>query len=176
LLGDETLRAKPPRRAIETAATATLAVAMGLGLAVLVDLGGPRADGGRLATTAASSLPGDDLASKMEAQIAAGAPGVAMALESAAPFAARGTAAVSIAHARAQFELGDARAALESVRTAARICAVLERCTPGERAQLARAETVFAAVVAAGVSDPRRDPERVDHALSPLFQGASFAR
>ena len=165
-----------PRRTLEAGATAVLAVALGIGLAVVIDLGGPRGEGGKLATTAASALAATDLAARMEAQIAAGAPGVALALERSAPESSRNSAAVSVAHARAEFELGDAPSALRTVRMAIRICEVGGRCSPGERAQLARAEVVFGAVVGAGVDDPRRDPKRVDEALHGLFQGASFAK
>lgn len=163
-------------RASEGAATAVLAVAMGLALALVVDLGAPQGRDGKLATTAPSSARGEGLAERMEAQIAAGAPGVALALEESAAPADRNSAAVAAAHARAVFELGNAPEALKSVRTAVRICDVTGGCTWGERAQLTRLEVVFGAVVNAGVVDPKQNPAKVDEALHGLLKPAAFAR
>lgn len=160
----------------EGSATALLALGTGLALALVVDLGAPRRDGGKLATTAASTLPGDSLSARMEAQIAAGAPGVALALEQAAPAEQKQSAAVAAARARAQFDLGDAPKALETVRTALKICAVVKTCTFGETSSLARLDAVFGAVVAAGVVDPKRDPARVDEALHGLLRPAAFVK
>lgn len=160
----------------EGAATAVLAVGMGLALALVVDLGGPRGKDGKLATTAQSSLPAQSLAERMEAQIAAGAPGVALAIEQAASAEERNGAAVAAAHARAQFDLGNAPDALSTVRTALRICNVTNACTWGESAYLGRLETVFAAVVGAGVVDPKANPAKVDEALHGLLRPAVFAK
>ncbi len=158
----------------EGSATAVLAVGLGIALALIVDLGGPSRLEGKLATTAPSYASGGDLATKMEAQIAAGAPGVALALEQAAPEDQRGSAAVAAARARAQFELGDAPKALQTVKTGIRICEVTKTCTAGERASLARLDMVFGAIVAAGVVDPKQSPAKVDEALHGLLQGSSF--
>jgi hypothetical protein len=112
----------------------------------------------------------------MEAQIAAGAPGVALALEKAAAPSEREGAAVAAARARAQFELGDAPTALQTVRTAIKICDVLKTCSYGEQASLARLDLVIGAVVAAGVVDPKRDPAKVDEALHGLLRPAAFLK
>ena len=159
----------------EATTAAALALGVGLALALVVDLGGPRGGEGKVATTAPSTAQGDTLAQRMEAQIAAGAPGVALALEDAAPEADRRGAAVSAAHAHAMFELGDAPGALKVVRTAIRICDVTQECTPSERASLQRLDVVIGAVVAAGVTDPKANPERVDEALHGLLPGAGFS-
>lgn len=159
----------------EGAATGVLAVGLGLALALVVDLGAPRRGDSKLATTAASTASGQSLAERMEAQIAAGAPGVALALEQAARPEERAGAAVAAARARAQFDLGDAPRALDTVRMAMRICEATSGCTYGEKATLSRLDVVFGAVVAAGVIDPKRDPARVDEALHGLLRGAAFA-
>lgn len=174
--GDPLSAPERPSRRAEGTATAVLAVGMGIALALVVDLGGPRREEGKLATTASSTLPGNGLAARMEAQIAAGAPGVALALEAAAPEAERTGAAVAAARARAQFELGDAPKALDTVRTAIRICDVTGSCSFGERASLRRLDVVFGAIVGAGVVDPKRDPARVDEALQGLLRPAAFAK
>jgi hypothetical protein len=162
-------------RASEGIATTVLAVGMGLTLAVIVDLGAPRGRDSKLATTAPSTARGDGLAEKMEAQIAAGAPGVALALEASSPPDAKNGAAVAAARARAQFDLGDAPRALTTVQTAIRICNATAACSYGEKATLNRLEVVFGAVVAAGVVDPKSDPARVDEALHGLLRPAAFA-
>ena len=159
----------------EGTAAAILALGLGVGLARVVDLSAPRKDGGQASTTAASLRTGDDLAARMEAQIAAGAPGVALALETAAPSETRRAAAVAAARARAQFELGDTPKALETVRMATRICDVTEGCSHGERASLARLDLVFSALVAAGVVDPRTNPARVEETLRRLIRPSTFA-
>jgi len=159
----------------EGLATAVLAVGMGLALALVVDLGAPRHQDGKLATTAPSALPAQGLAERMEAQIAAGAPGVALAIEKAATVEDRNGPAVAAAHARALFDLGDAPEALSTVRTAIRICNATSGCTWGERAQLSRLEVVFGAVVGAGVVDPKQNPAKVDEALHGLLRPAAFA-
>jgi hypothetical protein len=148
---------------------------MGLTLAVLVDLGSPRRSDSKLATTAPSTLKGEGLAERMDAQIAAGAPGVALALEQAASPDEKNGAAVAAARARAQFDLGDAPRALTTVRTAIRICNATGGCSYGEKATLTRLEIVFGAVVQAGVVDPKSDPARVDEALHGLLRPAAFA-
>lgn len=160
----------------EGAATAVLAVGMGLALALVVDLGAPRGQDGKLATTAPSALQAQGLADRMEAQIAAGAPGVALAIEKAASAEERNGPAVAAAHARAQFDLGNAPDALETVRTALRICKVTNGCTWGESAHLTRLETVFAAVVGAGIVDPKANPAKVDEALHGLLRPAAFTK
>lgn len=162
-------------RASEGIATAVLAVGMGLSLAIIVDLGAPQRRDSKLATTAPSTAKGEGLAERMDAQIAAGAPGVALALEQAAQPAEKNGAAVAAARARAQFDLGDAPRALTTVRTAIRICNATSGCSYGERATLTRLEVVFGAVVAAGVVDPKSDPARVDEALHGLLRPAAFA-
>lgn len=160
----------------EGTAAAVLALGLGIGLALVVDLSSPRKDGGHASTTAPGLQKGEDLATRMEAQIAAGAPGVALALEANAPLEARNSAAVSAARARAQFEMGNAPVALETVRTALRICAVTEGCSHGERASLARLDLVFGALVGAGIVDPRKNPARVDETLRNLLRPAAFTR
>lgn len=160
----------------EGAATAVLAVGMGLALAIVVDLGAPRGQDGKLATTAPSTLQGQSLAERMEAQIAAGAPGVALAIEKSAKPEERNGPAVAAAHARALFDLGNAPEALETVRTALRICKVTSGCTWGESAHLVRLETVFDAVVNAGVVDPKANPAKVDEALHGLLRPAAFTK
>lgn len=162
-------------RASEGIATTVLAVGMGLALAVIVDLGAPSRRDSKLATTAPSTARGEDLAERMDAQIAAGAPGVALALEEAAGPNEKNGAAVSAAHARAQFDLGDAPRALTTVRMALRICNATSGCSYGERATLTRLEVVFGAIVAAGVVDPKSEPARVDEALHGLLRPAAFA-
>lgn len=155
---------------------AAIALGLGIALAIVVDLGAPRADGGYPTQTARRTATAEGLAARMEAQIAAGAPGVALALEEQAkPGDVRG-AAVSAAHAHALFELGDAPAALRTVRTAQRICEVTGGCSYGERAQLMRLDTVIGAVVDAGVVDPKAAPARVDEALHGLLRPAAFVR
>lgn len=161
-------------RGYEGAGAAAIALALGIAFALVVDLAAPRGDGGKAATSAPGAASADGLAGQMEAQIAAGAPGVALALERAAPLDSRRGAAVSAARARAQFELGDAPTALETVRVALRICEVTSGCSYGERAQLTRLDTVIGAVVAAGVVDPKRNPARVDEALHGLLRPAVF--
>lgn len=153
-----------------------MALALGVAFALVVDLASPRGDGGKVATTAPSAATGDGLAAKMEAQIQAGAPGVALALEKAAPPEVKRGAAVAAARAHAQFELGDAPTALETVRVALRICDVTGACTYGERASLTRLDAVIGAVVAAGVVDPKRAPARVDEALRGVMRPAGFTR
>ena len=153
---------------------AALALALGVALALVVDLGGPRGGDGKVATTAPSAAHGDTLAQRMEAQIAAGAPGVALALEDAAPFEEKRGAAVSAAHAHALFELGDAPGALKTVKDAIRICDVTAGCSPPEEASLERLDVVVGAVVAAGVTDPKSDKKKVDDALHGLLPGAGF--
>ncbi|MGZ3477827.1 MAG: hypothetical protein ACXWUG_31790, partial [Polyangiales bacterium] len=96
--------------------------------------------------------------------------------EEAAPAKDRGGAAVAAARARAQFELGDAPKALETVRVAMKICEVTHGCTAGERASLARLDVVIGAIVGAGVVDPKRDPARVDTAIQNLVPSAGFAK
>ncbi len=155
---------------------AAIAIGLGIALAVVVDLGAPRGDGGSPTLTAQRAAAADGLAGRMEAQIAAGAPGVALALEEQAKPDQRRSAAVSAAHAHAQFELGDAPAALHTVRTALRICEVTLGCSYGERAQLARLDTVIGAVVDAGIVDPKASPARVSEALQGLLRPAAFAR
>jgi hypothetical protein len=158
----------------EATTAAALALAVGIALALVVDLGGPRGGDGKVATTAPSIAQGETLAQRMEAQIAAGAPGVALALEQAAPPDQRGGAAVTAAHAHAVFELGDAPAALKLVRDALRICDVTTSCAPGEKGSLQRLDLVIGAIVAAGVVDPRADPKRVEEAMNGLLPGAGF--
>jgi hypothetical protein len=153
---------------------AAIALGLGIALAIVVDLGAPRGDGGYPTQTARRAATADGLAARMEAQIAAGAPGVALALEDQAKPDERHGAAVSAAHAHAQFELGDAPAALHTVRIAMRICDVTNGCSYGERAQLMRLETVIGAVVEAGVVDPKSSPARVDEALHGLLRPAAF--
>lgn len=160
----------------EGTAAAVLALGLGIGLALVVDLSAPRKDGGHASTTAPSLMKGEDLAAKMEAQIAAGAPGVAMALEQSASPEARASAAVAAARARAQYELGNVPVALETVRTALRICSVTHGCSHGEQASLARLDLVFGALAAAGIVDPRKNPERVDETLRGLLRPAAFRR
>ena len=160
----------------EGTAAAVLALGLGIGLALVVDLSSPRKDGGHASTTAPSIQRGEDLAARMEAQIAAGAPGVALALEEAATAEARGSAAVSAARARAQFGMGDAPKALRTVRLSLRSCEAAAGCTHGERASLARLEMVFSALVAAGIVDPRANPARVDETLRGLLRPAAFAQ
>lgn len=155
---------------------AAIALGLGIALAIVVDLGAPRGDGGSPTKTAQRAATAEGLAAQMEAQIAAGAPGVALALEDKATRDERHGAAVSAAHAHAQFELGDAPAALHTVRTAMRICEVTLSCSYGERAQLMRLDTVIGAVVEAGVVDPKASPARVDEALHGLLRPAAFVR
>ena len=85
-----------PKGRVDGVATAVLAVGMGIALALVVDLAGPKRDEGKLATTAPSTMPASDLAARMDAQIAAGAPGVALALEDAAKPAGRKASSTSI--------------------------------------------------------------------------------
>ena len=160
----------------EASAAVALALGAGVALALVVDLGGPRASEGRLATTSLSTAQGATLGERMEAQIAAGAPGVALALEGAASIEERRGADVAAAHAYAQFELGDAPGALATVKTTLRICSVTAGCTPGQKASLARLDVVIGAVVAAGIVDPKSDPKRIDDALHGLMPGAGFSR
>jgi hypothetical protein len=162
-------------RSYEGVGAAGIALALGVAFALVVDLAAPRGDGGKAATTAPRAANGEGLAAQMEAQINAGAPGVALALEKAAPIEARRGAAVAAARAHAQFELGDAPTALETARVALRICEVTGGCTYGERATLGRLDTVIGAVVAAGVVDPKRSPARVDEALHGLLRPAALA-
>lgn len=158
----------------EASAAVALALGVGVALALVVDLGGPRASEGKVATTAPSTAEGSTLGERMEAQIAAGAPGVALALEGSASIDDRRGADVAAAHAHAQFELGDAPGALATVKTALRICSVTTGCTAGQKASLERLDVVIGAVVAAGVVDPKTDPKRVDDALHGLMPGAGF--
>jgi hypothetical protein len=165
-----------PKGRVDGVATAVLAVGMGIALALVVDLAGPKRNEGKLATTAPSTMPASDLAARMDAQIAAGAPGVALALEEAAKPSERGGAAVAAARARAQFELGDAPKALETVRVAIKICEVTHGCTTGERASLSRLDLIIGAIVGAGVVDPKSDPARVDTAIQNLVPSAGFSK
>jgi hypothetical protein len=166
------------RPLIRSDATTAAAIALGVGiaLALVVDLSSPRGKDARLATTAPSAAQGENLAQRMEAQIAAGAPGVALALEQAAKDEERVGAAVSAAHAHAIFELGDAPSALRSVREAQRICEITKTCGPGERALLERLDLVIGAIVGAGVVDPKKEPKKVDDAIHGLLPGAGFLK
>jgi hypothetical protein len=162
-------------RRSEGAITAILAVAMGLALALIVDLGAPQGGDRRLATTAPSAAAAVGLAARMEAQIAAGVPGVALALDEAASAEERAAVAVAAARARAQFDLGDAPKALGTVRMALRICDATGTCSFGERAVLERLDLVVGAVVDAGVVDPKKSPAQVDEALHGLVRPAAFS-
>jgi len=159
----------------EATAAAAIALGVGIALALVVDLGGPRGGDGQVATTAPSAAQGTTLAERMEAQIAAGAPGVALALEEQAPIEEKRGADVAAAHAHAQFELGDAPAALQTVKMALRICDVTGGCAPYQRSALERLDVVIGAVVDAGVVDPKKDPKRVDAALHAILPGVGFA-
>ena len=158
----------------EATAAAAIALGVGIALALVVDLGGPRGGDGQVATTAASTAQAGTLSERMEAQIAAGAPGVALALEEQAPIEEKKGADVAAAHAHAQFELGDAPGALQTVKMALRICDVTGGCAPYQRAMLERLDVVIGAVVQAGVVDPKKDPKAVDQALHGLMPGAGF--
>lgn len=158
----------------EASAAAAIALGVGIALALVVDLGGPKGSEGQAATTAPSAAEGTTLAERMQAQTAAGAPGVALALEEQAPIEEKRGADVAAAHALAQFELGDAPAALQTVKMALRICDVTGGCPPYQRMQLQRLDVVIGAVVAAGVVDPKKDPKAVDQALHGLMPGAGF--
>ena len=162
----------------EGARAATIALATGVGLALVFDLAGPKGDSGRVATTAVrvNTGPNDTLAARMEAQIAAGAPGVALALERASPSSDERGAAVAAARAHAQFELGDAPAAWSTVQTSIRICETLKTCSFTERSTLRHLDIIFGAIVQAGVVDPKRDPSRVDRALRGLVHAAQFTQ
>jgi hypothetical protein len=145
---------------IEGTLATCAALGLGVGLALVVDLSGPPSASARLATTAPSAAAATDLASKMEAQIAAGAPGVAIAIEAQAPGDAKGGAGVRAAHAHAQFELGDAPGALKTAHTALRMCEVLRDCATGDVLVLQRLDRLLGALVDAGVVDPKRDVEK----------------
>jgi len=162
-------------RSYEGITAAGMALALGVAFALVIDLAAPRGDGGKAATTAPSFANAEGLAGQMEAQIQAGAPGVALALEQAAPIEARRGAAVAAARAHAQFELGDAPAALETAHVALRICEVTGGCSYGEKASLTRLDTVIGAVVAAGVVDPKRNPNQVVEAVGKLIRPAQLA-
>lgn len=156
--------ASPAMRAASARIEGTLAtcaaLGLGVGLALVVDLSGPPSASARLATTAPSAAAATDLASKMEAQIAAGAPGVALAIEASAPCDAKSAPSVRAAHAHAQVELGDAPAALKTAHTALRMCEVLHDCATGDVLVLQRLDRLLGALVDAGVVDPKRDVEK----------------
>jgi hypothetical protein len=159
----------------EATTAAGIALAVGIALALVLDLASPRGTDAKVATTAPSAAAADSLDQRMEAQIAAGAPGVALAMENAASPDSKKGASVAAAHAHAVFELGDAPAALKTVEDAKRLCEVAAGCTPYEKGNLDRLDLVIGAVVAKGVVDPRAEPQKVDEALKGLMPGAGFA-
>lgn len=148
------------------------ALSLGIACAVIFDFASPNMRQVNAVTSVSMLMPADDIASRMESQITADAPGVALAIEQTSPSDIRLHSRVLAARAHALFELGNAPDALQVTQLALLRCEQQVACTYGERSVLLRLELILSAVVSAGIVDAKQDPLRTTQAFQAMARKA----